>query len=260
MHNTITCLWIQDTLDEISELCLKSWISLGYHVNLYTYSTNFTNNISTDIHIKNATTIYDAGVELLNPSCNYSHISDEFRFNLFWKNQHEDKKNKIIWMDTDVLLLKPIPTCFNYVSSQYTNQTGAFKCKNKVMPNIGVMCLNGKEKIDFLKILRTKKKATAFQSKFLKEYEKQLSNCKELIIDPEAFCPVHWAWAKDFYTHSYFIKQSKYGIVQKQIEDILDDVEIYGVHLWRQILNKNEYNVSDNSVFNQILKKINLKK
>ena len=46
MTDTITCLWIQSELDEFSTVCIKSWIKQGYHVDLYTYSKRFMNNIS----------------------------------------------------------------------------------------------------------------------------------------------------------------------------------------------------------------------
>ena len=52
---TITCLWIQQELDDISIRCIKSWIALGYHVDLWTYSKEFMNNISIEkLHIRNA--------------------------------------------------------------------------------------------------------------------------------------------------------------------------------------------------------------
>ena len=39
MNNTLSCLWIQPLLDDISVMCIKSWIRLGYHINIYTYMT-----------------------------------------------------------------------------------------------------------------------------------------------------------------------------------------------------------------------------
>ena len=158
-------------------------------------------------------------------------------------------------MDTDILLLRPIPTKSNYVSSQYTQQTGIYKCKKKIVPNIGVMCLDGTENIDYNKILDCKTKAKAFQSKYLKIYEKEVPD--DLILHPEAFCPVHWAWAKELFTSKYFKNQFKYGIAQKQIEDILPDENILGVHLWRQIYHKKELVINDSSVYRQLINHLN---
>jgi len=128
MTDTITCLWVQSELDEFSTVCIKSWIRLGYHVDLYTYSASFMNNISiSHLHIKDANIILSLPID---DATNKPFLADEFRFNLFKQNK-EGNRDVIIWMDTDMLLLRKIPSTSNYVSSQYTQQTGAFKCKKK---------------------------------------------------------------------------------------------------------------------------------
>ena len=251
--DTITCLWIQSELDEFSTVCIKSWIKLGYHVDLYTYSKTFMNNISIEkLHIKDANKILSIPID---DSTNRPFLADAFRFNLFKQNK-EGNRDRIIWMDTDLLLLRKIPTTSNYVSSQYTNQTGAFKCKNKVVPNIGVMSFDGTENIDYDKILNTKQKPKAYQSRYLKQYEKQVPN--DIIMGPEVFCPVHWAWAKCLFQDRDFKPQMKYGILQKQLDDILPDEHILGIHLWRQIFKKKNYSVNDSSVYKQIINHLEL--
>ena len=246
---TISCLWIQQELDDISIRCIKSWIALGYHVDLYTYSREFMNNISIEkLHIKNANNI----LELDDKNYRKEFIADLFRFSLFNKNK-EETKERIIWMDTDVLLLKKIPDDFNYVSSQYTQQTGAFKCKNKIVANIGVMCFDGLEDIDWAAIINCKGKNKAYQSKYIKAYEKVLKSKPDLMLEPNAFCPVNWAWTTALFTERYFKTQCKYGIVQSQLEDILGDDLVYGVHLWRQIYKKKNLVIKSDSVYSQIL-------
>jgi len=252
MTDTITCLWVQSELDEFSTVCIKSWIRLGYHVDLYTYSASFMNNISiSHLHIKDANIILSLPID---DATNKPFLADEFRFNLFKQNK-EGNRDRIIWMDTDLLLLRKIPSTSNYVSSQYTQQTGAFKCKKKIVPNIGVMCFDGTENIDYDKILNTKQKAKVFQSKYLKIYEKEVPD--DIIMGPEVFCPIHWGWAKELFTSKYFKNQFKYGIAQKQIEDILPTDSILGVHLWRQIFKKKKLEISDSSVYKQFLNHLN---
>jgi len=256
--NTITCLWIDGQLDDISKVCIHSWIKLGYHVNLYTYSRNFTNNISvTHLHIKDAKKILPIDIDDTEEVQYRPFLADKWRFTLFNHNKKNDME-RLIWLDTDILLFQKIPNGFNYVSSQYTQQSGAFKCRHKLVPNIGVLCLDGTEAIDYDKILNCKGKDTAYQSKYLKEYEKQISKQPELIADPEAFCPVHWAWAKEFFTDRFFKKQTKYGILQKQIEDIVAEDHIFGVHLWRQIFNKKNIEHNECSIYNQLLNYLDL--
>ncbi len=249
---TITCLWVQSELDDMSEKCIRSWLKQGYDVDLYTYSKSFTNNISTRLHIKNARDIYDPG-EINEP---YTHLADEWRFTLFKQNKIE--KERIIYMDTDILLLKPIPTHSNYVSSQYTQQTGAFKCKTKILANIGVMCMDGCENIDYDKILNCKGKKTTYQSKYLKEYEKQLKLLPDIVLDPTCFCPIHWAWVKDLYAQRTFLKQRKYGILQFSLDDILNESDIYGVHLWRALKKGKNIGMTTDSIYHQLLNHLEL--
>ncbi len=249
---TITCLWVQSELDDMSEKCIRSWLKQGYDVDVYTYSRSFTNNISTRLHIKNAREIYDPG-EISEP---YTHLADVWRFNLFKQNKIE--KERLIYMDTDILLLKPIPTHSNYVSSQYTQQTGAFKCKKKVIANIGVLCFDGTENIDYDKILNCKGKAKAYQSKYLKEYEKQLNQLPDLIMDPTCFCPIHWGWVRDLYAQRTFLKQRKYGILQFSLEDILNESDIYGVHLWRALKKGKNIGMTTDSIYHQLLNHLEL--
>lgn len=254
---TITCLWIQGELDEMSTMCIKSWIKLGYHVDLYTYSNNFTNNISvTHLHIKDAKKILDIGIDETEKQ-HRPFLADSWRFALFKDNMENDCE-RLIWLDTDILLLKRIPITRNFVSSQYTQQTGAFKCKHKVIANIGVICMDGTENIDYNKIINCKGKDTTFQSKHLKVWEKQLKEQNDLVADPEAFCPIHWAWAKEFFTDRFFKKQTKYGILQKQIEDIVAEDHIYGVHLWRQLYKKKKLEYNECSIYKQLLNYLDL--
>ena len=251
---TITCLWVQSELDEMSEKCIRSWLKLGYDVNLYTYSKTFTNNISTKLHIKNAREIYDIEDDkIVEP---YTHLADVWRFTLLKLNKIE--KERIIYMDTDIVLLRNLPTQSNYVSSQYTQQTGAFKCKRKIVANIGVMCLDGTEDIDYDKILNCKGKRTIYQSKYLKEYEKQMKNLPDLIVDPNNFCPIHWGWAKDLFTKHLFVNQCKWGINQFQLADLLQEDNIYGIHLWRAL--KKGKNIGDTkySIYNQIFNHLDI--
>ena len=36
--NIISCLWVQEELDEFSNICIMSWLRLGYQIDIYTYS------------------------------------------------------------------------------------------------------------------------------------------------------------------------------------------------------------------------------
>ena len=200
----ISCLWIQSELDNISKDCIKSWIKLGYNVDLYTYSNLFNNYISTThLHIKNANQIipFNDYQEL-----NKTHIADKFRFELFRQNQESLVPERIVWFDTDILLLRKFNENKNFVSSQYTPQSGIYCCKKKIMANIGVMSFDGYESINWVKILNSKStKKTAFQSKYLKNYEREMTKHEQYIIEPDAFCPIQWSNTKDLFTEKDFL-------------------------------------------------------
>lgn len=253
--NTITCLWVQSELDAISKDCIKSWIALDYHVNLYTYSKLFSNYISVShLHIKNANDIIPLQ-DYTDSSKEF--MADRFRFELFLQNKESLERETIIWLDTDTLLLRKLPNTTNYVSSQLTPQSGIYCCKKKVIANIGVMCFDGTEEIDWSKILKSKStKKTAFQSKYLKNYEKQMDKHNDYVLPAKSFCPVHWSYAKELFTESDFLIPYKYNIEQNKINDIINDVEVYGIHVWRQIYKKKMLTISQNSIYNQLLKYI----
>ena len=253
--STITCLWIQAELDEISKDCIKSWIALGYNVNLYTYAKLFSNYISVShLHIKNANHIIE---EKDYDNEAVEHKADRFRFELFRQNQESLAPETIIWMDTDTLLLRKLPEKVNWVSSQLTPQSGIYCCKKKVIANIGVMCFDGYEAIDWVKILKSKStKKTAFQSKYLKNYEKQMDKHSDYLLPAKAFCAVHWSYAKELFTEKDFLVPYKYNIEQNKIIDIINDPEVIGIHVWRQIYKKKMLTIGESSVYNQLLKYI----
>ncbi len=56
-NNILSTLWIQGELDDLTKLCLQSWINLGYKVNLYTYEIEKMESTHDNIVIKNANEI-----------------------------------------------------------------------------------------------------------------------------------------------------------------------------------------------------------
>ncbi len=252
MKEIISCLWIQDELDDMSEKCIRSWISVGYDVNLYTYSKRFYTTIE-------CLNVIDANTICEEKELDRTHQADYFRFTLFKKNKEASTTSgdyNIIWCDTDQFLFKKLPLINNYVSTQSNNKSGAFKCVKDSKPNIGVMKFNGKESIDWGKIINLKRsKGSKMESKYLKEYVKQIEKAKDIILLPVvACCGVHYSQVKDLYTNSFFKKQCLYGVMQRQIEDLINEDEVYGIHLWRQLAKKKKYNITDGSILDVIYK------
>ena len=254
----ISCLWVQDELDEMSLECITSWLYLDYYVDLYTYSIdNFKNPwrehpmFQEKVCVIDAREVYDVDLSI---NKRYEFIADRFRLEMFEQNQNVG--NRIIWMDTDQMLLRKIKPICNFVSSQFTLQKGAFRhTKLKVIPNIGVMCFDGSESVDWTKIINKgeKTKAKEFQSGYLKYYEKEMLKYPDLIADPQSYMPIHWAWCRDIYTRGTLDPTiQKYGLFQKSYTDIINDDQIIGVNLWRQIYNKNDWTIKSGSIYNKL--------
>ena len=252
----ITCLWFQKKLDDISITCINSWLKLGYRVHIYTYSIGFRNewiNTKYDsrVEVKDGNEIYANNYNISK----LEYRSDIFRFNLFLKNQMEDDelKERVIWLDTDQYLIRKLPSDKNYVSSQYTLVTGMYKHKDiRIMPNIGVMSFDGREEIDWAEIINkglNSRKGNELQSSFLKYYEKIILNT-DYAVEPDMFCPIHWAWAKEIYTRiDIDLTKHKYGLKPSEYVRFKHNEKIIGIHLWRQLLTKNRWKITGNSIY-----------
>ena len=265
--DTITCLWVQDKLDEISIMCINSWLKLGYKVDLYTYSKDFENEWANtqycdQIFIKDASEIYDNQYDIKR----LEFVADIFRFNLFKLNKVNrgslDTSRTILWCDTDQYLIRKIPEVGNFVSSQLTLATGAFKHKYiRQIPNIGVMCFDGWENVDWKEILDKglSCNTTEFQSGFLKHYEKIIIKY-DYACEASLFCPIHWAWAKDIYCKSEIdINKSKYGLTPIEFQECIDNKKIIGLHLWRQLYKKSKWKITEDSIYNKLKKLSSIK-
>tara|TARA_R110000796_G_scaffold38655_2_gene97033 strand:+ start:605 stop:1981 length:1377 start_codon:yes stop_codon:yes gene_type:complete len=174
-------------------------------------------------------------------------LSDLFRFTLL------SKIEKCVWLDTDIFLLKRLSDG-NFVSSEHSNRTGAFRTKDRTKTaNIG--CISQTEKIiDWQKIIEKCKKSNSKQNSncnnYMKIYQKEIHNNHwDIIAEPNAFCPISWCYAKEIYTEPDIIG-TKFGIAQKNLEWILENST--SVHLWRNLFRKNKYEIKENSVYNKL--------
>ena len=253
----ITCLWVQNELDDISIKCITSWLRLGYKVDIFTYSEYFINpwdnsNYNENVKIKNANDILE-----IDSNLKYEFLADLFRFKMFALNKSDACKERIIWADTDQILIRKIRPITNFVSSQFTLQKGAFKhTKLKRIPNIGVMCFDGNELVDWDKIIKKGFKTLHYsnQSGFLKYYEKEMLKYPELIAEPERYCPIHWAWSRDIFTKGNIDSSiQKYGLHQKDYYDIVADDDIIGVHVWRQLYKKGNWKIKSGSIYSKLI-------
>mgnify|MGYP003625081020 FL=1 len=98
--NILSCLWIQEELDEFSNICLLSWLKLGYQVDIYTYSYIENFELQNIITKNKNINVLDANIILKKTEDDFLPLSDLFRFTLL------SKIPPCIWLDADLFLLK----------------------------------------------------------------------------------------------------------------------------------------------------------
>ncbi len=247
-NNILSTLWIQGELDEFTKLCLESWVNLGYFVDLYTYNTSVMISNHPNITIKDAELICER-----DPSEDYSPQADLFRYNLALKFQKE--KKHYIWIDSDMFLLRRFPNDINIISSEHTKKIGAFKSIKDYVPNIGLLqFLPNYNKINWEKILErcknSKKEQNSNRNNYMKIFQKEIKGL-EIIVEPNAFCGISWANWKDLYTGMSC--ESKFGMnVVTDFYQLINLPSVFGLHLWRNLKNKNICETDSNSLFHKL--------
>jgi hypothetical protein len=146
-----------------------------------------------------------------------------------------------IWIDLDLILMKPIPQYLldrPYIfSSERTIQKGAYKSHVLQMVNIGFMKVPGPNS-EFtswlLKNLPKKHDSPMVYSQLIKKCIETLG-LSEWIVPPETFCPINWWDVPELFNGKDF--KAKYGQPSFDVYDI-EKPEVIGIHLWRAILRK----------------------
>lgn len=96
----IGALWIGGSLTWLEQLCLKSFVAHGHQTLLYTYGE--VRNVPEGVEIRDGRDVLDTDQFILHERTqSVALFSDLFRFHMIRQNP------KIIYVDTDVLCLKP---------------------------------------------------------------------------------------------------------------------------------------------------------
>lgn len=243
--NILTCLWIKGDLPDLQKHCLKSWLRLNYKVNLHSYDPD-----SINFNHENLTIIKeDLNLRTMHSNGNLPE-SDYWRFKHLYENGGT-------WIDFDMFLLKRLPDKDLIISSEHAKQIGAFKRKVDRTPNIGIMRFPKGDKIlkktidKIEKMNKENLSCNSFMKVFQKLVEKNEPYNKN-IADPNDYCPISWAYAKDIYKETSLTGE-KYGIKQKPLNEIFD--QAYSIHLWHNIKRTKNYEPIENSVYDQIIQK-----
>lgn len=245
----IFTLWLGKT-NEICRSCISSWIKLGYKPIIYTDLNDlqpFFKTIEKDIELKDYKEILDVSIDIL------LHFTDHFRFKRLYKEGGT-------WLDADMFLLKKLPEDEIIISTERTNQSGAFKNKIIEIANIGVLRFNKNDKLlEYVlnKIENNKSKSTKIQKNmfyFQNAIHKNtdFNEYLKYLYPAYLFCPVNWCCVKEQYNGMPF--KSKFNKQFNTIDEILN--KSYGVHLWENIsLNKLKIDfskINENSLFKRL--------
>ena len=255
-NNILSTLWIQEDLDDLTPVCIVSWLNLGYVVHLYSYKSK---ELENNTAIKQNLVFKDAN-EILPRDNNlqYAPQADLFRYTLALKYKNE--KKHFIWIDSDMFLLRRFPNDIDIISSEHTKKTGAFKSIKDYVANIGLLQFTTKSNsINWSKIiekcLKSKTPQNSNRNNYMKIFQKEVKDL-DIIVEPNAFCPVSWANFKELYQGMSC--RGKFGMkVIENFYELLNRPSVFGIHLWRNLKNTNKTYSYIQSLF-QGLNSINL--
>ena len=231
----IFSLWLYKT-NPICRLCIKSWLKLYSDVVIYVDLQDY-DDFFNDIEVE----LRDYKDILNIPIKNLLQFTDYFRFKRLLEQGGT-------WLDADMYLLRELPQNDIIISTERTNQSGAYKNSIKEIANIGVLRFPIDDPLlqhVVSKIETSKSKSEKIQKNmflFQKAIHKNptFAEYQNHLFDAEVFCPINWDCVKETYynspTHPF---KSKYDKEITSTQDILD--KSIGVHLWENLsLNKHQ--------------------
>ncbi len=249
--SVLSSLWIGKKLNEISKICIKSWIKQGYAIDLYV-------NELTENDFPHDLMPYINLIDYKEIECDYE--NDILPFSDYWRYKLLKQKPQSTWIDADMFLLDRLPTTNIIISSEHTMQSGAYKSNKTYVPNIGVLKLNTIEGQMFLsevleKIDRGKKATFCDNMKIFRNILKKIcyDEIYRYIYKPNAFCPVPWWDCAEIYKDIEEFS-TKYSVSVKSTDYILNNS--IAIHLWNNFTFKKYkidfYNLPKNCFYNTL--------
>ena len=209
-------------------MCINSWLNLKYKVNIHT-----------NISISNLPNKVNIVKVESNDELQPAQQADLFRYKYLLDNP------KQIWIDLDMFLVRRLPKQDYIISSEQPNRKGGYKTDKPNTPNIGVLKLADtsilKETLKKCKALKNKDKVTCYMKIFINLLPKY--NLEDHVSDWQVFCPLDWSNVKEAFNGKPL--KSKFGKEVIQIDEIKNNSNIIGVHLWGSFIKK--YDIQEHS-------------
>jgi hypothetical protein len=240
MNYPIQSFW-HGPISDLEIMVLKSWVGCGHSVILYTYQNII--GLPHGVLVADANDIIPGGPEEYEgpvpraaraDAFSMMPFSDRFRFTML-------RMNGGLWLDMDMLLLKPIPTELfareYFCSSERTMQIGAYKSASPMKANIGALYCREPESDLMVELTNDHTKVkSAWHG--LKVFHKCLARLSlNIALAPEVFCDMNWWDIKDI-----FVTTSAVGTLPPRWgcsgTKIIPPNAALGIHLWRGLLRK----------------------
>ena len=247
--NHVFSLWVKNEPTNLNYKCWQSWINQGYQVSLYgEKSLQLPPKLSSKIDIILLNTLPPYFSSFFNIDGDFSlQKTDLWRFMML-------EKYGGTWLDSDMFLVKRLPHDKIIISSEHSLQSGAFKSKSNLKPNIGVLRFppnNPFVKAVVKKLMPTTKEdedsaksvnQTSKMLKFIKMLKtKKWEHMNQYVAQPEIYCPCPWFFCKELFMNDILEDvNNKYGVAFNNISD-----ETRAIHLWENLA-KNKYNIDLN--------------
>ena len=234
-NEVISTLWIGETLNELGEMSMLSWLQNGYNIDLYIdKSKDFVIPGSISLNFRDRINLLDYK-EIAMPhqidTDNILPFSDLWRYRmLFFKGG--------TWLDADMFLLRRLPNDETIISSEHTQQKGTYKSKLPYVPNIGVLRMKKEDPLLAKVVFRiernlTRKKIPKFcdNMRIFRDVLKKhnaVADIKYPISAVYDYCPTDWWNVKETYYEETY--RNKWGVEPYSNRDIIECST--GVHLW----------------------------
>jgi len=222
-RKVVNMLWIDLGNNDIFNVAIRSWLSKGFSINLYT------NNLSM---IDNSNVNHIDYKEILDvPIDNILQFSDLFRYKLLY-----DKGG--LFVDADMVLLNDFDFSNKdyIISSEHTFQSGAFKSILNFVPNIGILKFpKGSPFLaEVIEKIENKDKLSDDECDNMKIFRKVLkkkkySELRKYIKNPMFSCGLPWWDCEEAYEDKS-VYSVKYNVMPPTASMILKSSCC--VHLW----------------------------
>ena len=251
-RDIIKSLWIGEMLNEVTQLCIESWLRLDYQVILYIDKLNIPKQWGNykqkgQLQFLSASNIiqYKNKEEILP-------FSDLFRYKLLFDQGGT-------WCDTDMFLLKRLPLTKQIISSEFSMQSGAFSSNLFYKANIGVLRFEKRDPLLEYIINRIEKslKNHTGTGRMLIFTKYVMKKCYLDVSPPSMYCPTAWWNTEEQYDNKGYTK--KYNVEPLTNDYILE--HSVGCHLWNHFTyNKHKIDFSkipQDSLFGKLYNLIN---